>query len=239
MIDFGLSEVGLHNNLEDNIDKDNFREPISVNCTKKILGTANYIAPEIIIEDGEITDSVDYWALGVILYELYTEELPFYSNTISETLDNIANCRINWEILYNSEFISKEACDLIKYFLTFNKDKRWSFKNIKQIKEHNYFKGIDWTNIKKQSNVSLKKYVCTKIKKDNIETENTSNNEDLYQNLGLEKKKSNIEYCSKKIDNLYEKNLALIKSNINVGKKILDVDLEGLEIKDFIDDLDY
>ena len=85
---------------------------VSANSTKKVLGTANYIAPEMITEEGEITDSVDYWALGVILYELYTEDLPFYSNSVNETLDNIVNCRINWELLQNAEFISEEAFDL-------------------------------------------------------------------------------------------------------------------------------
>ncbi len=132
MIDFGLSEVGLHNKIEDNIEKDKFNELVSVNYTKKVLGTANYIAPEMIAEEGEITDSVDYWALGVILYELYTEDLPFYSTSVNETLDNIVNCRINWELLQNAEFISEEAFDLIKSFLIFNKDKRWSHKNIKE-----------------------------------------------------------------------------------------------------------
>ncbi len=238
MIDFGLSEVGLHNKIEDNIEKDKFNELVSVNYTKKVLGTANYIAPEMIAEEGEITDSVDYWALGVILYELYTEDLPFYSNSINETLDNILNCRINWELLQSAEFITEEAFDLIKSFLIFNKDKRWSYKNMKQIKEHDFFKGIDWCSIKKQSNISLRKYVCSKIKKEKELTESVKN-EELSLKLGLEKKKSNIDFCSKKIDNLYEKNLALIKSNINVGKKILDAELEGLEIKDFIHDLDY
>ena len=227
-----MSELGLQNEIENNIEKQKLSE------TKKILGTANYIAPEIIIDDGEITEAVDYWALGIILYELFTEALPFYSISVSEIFDNIVNSKIDWEILKNSEFISENAYDLIKKFLEFEKDKRWSSKNIKNIKEHNFFKGIDWQNIKKTTNLSLKKYVCEKIKKESLMlNEDKNGSEPIKENQN--ELTQIIDFCSKKIDNLYEKNLALIKSNINGSKKLLEVEFEGLEIKDFIDDLDY
>lgn len=85
LIDFGISDIGLKKNknlifdaneeLETNKDDDN--EPRNVNnfnfsdnhglrnTRKKVLGTAYYMAPEIIKEE-PITNAVDYWALGRI-----------------------------------------------------------------------------------------------------------------------------------------------------------------------------
>jgi len=49
--------------------------------TKKIFGTANYLAPEI-LSDEIHGKEVDYWAVGVIIFELLVGRLPFYDPEI-------------------------------------------------------------------------------------------------------------------------------------------------------------
>ena len=185
------------------------------------------------INDGEITEAVDYWALGVILYELFTEKLPFYTNSVNDICDNIVNLRIDWDLLRNAEYISSEAFDLVNKFILCDKNLRWSSKNMREIKRHKFFDGIDWENIKKTSNLLLKNYVCVKLKKECEMVCEVSNNNDIPIDRFNSK---DVDYCSKKVDNLYEKNVALIKSNINIGKKIIGLEFEGLEIKDFIEE---
>ena len=78
--DFGISEIGLFNNkyaITNKTDKDEY-----IN-TGKILGTQNYMAPEV-IQENKVSTATDYWAVGVILYELYTNKTPFYYGNIEE-----------------------------------------------------------------------------------------------------------------------------------------------------------
>jgi serine/threonine protein kinase len=88
LIDFGISDIGLKKNKNLIFDKNdwenetykeedndfmngnnfNFSDNHGLkNTRKKVLGTAYYMAPEIIKEE-PITNAVDYWALGIILF---------------------------------------------------------------------------------------------------------------------------------------------------------------------------
>lgn len=44
--------------------------------TFTIIGTSHYMAPEVLLRKG-YSFSADYWSLGVLLYELFCEKLPF------------------------------------------------------------------------------------------------------------------------------------------------------------------
>ena len=51
-------------------------QPKPVEPKKRILGTAQYMAPEV-IKGEEHTHSLDFWSLGVVAYEFLTGSLPF------------------------------------------------------------------------------------------------------------------------------------------------------------------
>ena len=61
---------------------------------KRIIGTADYIAPEVVSMQGTATFLVDYWAVGIILYECLTGKLPFNAQTEQEVFRNILNMPI-------------------------------------------------------------------------------------------------------------------------------------------------
>lgn len=62
----------------------------------RLIGTPDYIAPEII--SGESLDnlSIDWWSFGVIAYEMMVGCRPFCADSIDEIIENITNLNIEW-----------------------------------------------------------------------------------------------------------------------------------------------
>ena len=69
-----------------------------------ILGTANYLAPELCSAENEADERADLFALGVMLFEMLTGRLPYPSGTMTETLHshrhdwpaNLRDCPDDW-----------------------------------------------------------------------------------------------------------------------------------------------
>lgn len=128
--DFGLSYIGIVNQQAN--------ENPSIPKAKSIVGTPDYIAPEIILnETHDVT--ADYWSLGVILYEFLVGTPPFHGSSEQETFDNIVSCRYT----IDEEFdLSKKAIDLIQRLLTVNPSERLGSRDISDIINHPFFNGV-------------------------------------------------------------------------------------------------
>ena len=170
LTDFGISEIGLlHNKYvitnKINPESENTEEDKWVD-SGKILGTQNYMAPEV-IKCGKITYKTDYWSVGVILYELFANQTPFYNGNLEETFENILNLRIDWET-FDKEVedgkVKEIAKDLISKFLVLDPLKRWGDINIEEVKAHKFFKNFDWANVKTMKNLLVLKHVSERIK---------------------------------------------------------------------------
>ncbi|CAK69956.1 unnamed protein product (macronuclear) [Paramecium tetraurelia] len=106
------------------------------------VGTPEYIAPEILLKSGHNT-SVDWWSLGILLYEMLVGYTPFRDT--SNNLRMIENKIIQSEIVF-PDFLSTEAKDIISQLL--NKDYRNRLGNsVDQIKKHLFFSQINWDDI--------------------------------------------------------------------------------------------
>ena len=188
----------------------------------KTEGTLFYMAPELFTNDFPVGKSIDYWAIGIVLYELFTFKVPFEAETQEQTRQNIIDYNINWEPMYSEE-VSKNyknyidcTVDLIKKFIFFNPEQRWGDNNFKDIQNHEFFKGFDWVNIKKIKNSAvlshLKKIVeknNKKIKELNKEKRDKSNG-NLICEVDLAYDESNAKF-SQRIDNLQKRNNELKK----------------------------
>lgn len=156
LADFGLckcSEINFDNpfsNLtkieEDKVEKANseiFQR--SRKLAFSTVGTPDYIAPEIFNKTG-YDEKVDWWSLGVIFFEMVVGYPPFYSDEPKITCQKILNWKKTFKVPRDAN-LSKEATDLI-YKLVCDKDERLGTNGATEIKQHPFFKGVDWNNIR-------------------------------------------------------------------------------------------
>lgn len=113
----------------------------------RIIGTPDYIPPEIIKGADFNNPGGDFWSLGVMLFEFLTGIPPFNDDTIDQIFDNILNLRIPWDSINIGDeegCLSESAVDLIKKILVLDPRKRLT---VEGIKKHSFFKGFFFINI--------------------------------------------------------------------------------------------
>ena len=109
------------------------------------VGTPDYIAPEVIRQKG-YGQEIDWWSLGVIMFEMMIGYPPFFSESSTETCKKILDWRNTLNI--RSEVnISKEAEDILRRLIS-DPETRLGVNGADEIKNHPFFKGIDWNHIK-------------------------------------------------------------------------------------------
>ncbi|XP_044519956.1 serine/threonine-protein kinase N3 [Gracilinanus agilis] len=122
--DFGLCKEGM-----------GFGDRTSTFC-----GTPEFLAPEV-LTDESYTRAVDWWGLGVLLYEMLVGECPFPGDTEEEVFD----CIVNEEAPY-PHFLSVEGLALIQKLLQKCPEKRLGAgrRDAEEIKVHPFFRSTDW-----------------------------------------------------------------------------------------------
>ena len=234
---FKLSDFGLSKTINEKeikiADEDHSQEKSSEGSSisslmdsdhddDKIEGTLYYMSPELFTGDYPVGKTIDYWAIGIIIFELFTFKVPFEANTQEEAKQNIINYSLNWDPIYSEEVRKHykdnidSAIDLIKKFIFFNPSHRWGDNDFDKIKSHEFFKGFDWVNIKSIKSPAVLTYLKKVVEKNNqkIKEFNKGNGGENNTNIICEE---NLTYdeenkkFSQRIDNLQKRNNELIK----------------------------
>ncbi|XP_029003107.1 microtubule-associated serine/threonine-protein kinase 3-like isoform X2 [Betta splendens] len=146
LTDFGLSKIGLMNmttNLyEGHIEKDT-REFVD----KQVCGTPEYIAPEVILRQG-YGKPVDWWSMGIILYEFLVGCVPFFGDTPEELFGQVVSDEIVWP--EGEDTLPSDAQDLITRLLRQSPLDRLGTGGATEVKYHPFFLGLDWNGLLRQ-----------------------------------------------------------------------------------------
>uniref|UniRef100_A0A672HYC2 Protein kinase C n=1 Tax=Salarias fasciatus TaxID=181472 RepID=A0A672HYC2_SALFA len=152
---FHCVPVSLHRDLKlDNVmlDKDGHIKIADFGmCRENVFGeskattfcgTPDYIAPEILL-GLKYTFSVDWWSFGVLVYEMLIGQSPFQGDDEEELFEAIRT-----EFPHYPRWISKEAKSLLEQL--FERDPCRRLGVIGKIREHPFFKSINWTALERR-----------------------------------------------------------------------------------------
>eukprot|EP01018_Ginkgo_biloba_P020158 Gb_28975 [translate_table: standard] len=118
-------------------------EPIR--ASNSFVGTEEYIAPEIITGAGH-SSVIDWWALGILLYEMLYGYTPFRGKTRQKTFANILRKNLKFP---SSIPVSMDAQQLIQGLLHRDPTHRLgSYEGANEIKQHLFFRGVHWALIR-------------------------------------------------------------------------------------------
>ncbi|KAM4662874.1 serine/threonine-protein kinase N3 isoform 2-T2 [Discoglossus pictus] len=122
--DFGLCKEGM-----------GFGDHTSTFC-----GTPEFLAPEV-LTDTSYTHAVDWWGLGVLIYEMLVGECPFPGDEEEEVFDSI----VNEEVRY-PRFLSSEAINIIRKLLRKSPERRLGAGSgdAEEIKPQPFYQDLDW-----------------------------------------------------------------------------------------------
>eukprot|EP01100_Stratorugosa_tubuloviscum_P003133 TRINITY_DN1746_c0_g4_i1.p1 TRINITY_DN1746_c0_g4~~TRINITY_DN1746_c0_g4_i1.p1 ORF type:complete len:530 (-),score=166.51 TRINITY_DN1746_c0_g4_i1:112-1701(-) len=123
LVDFGLAKQ---------LEKGNTR-------TFTLCGSPPYLAPEMLTGVG-YTQSIDWWALGCLLYEMMTGLPPFYD----EDDRKIPRMILHQQLVLDPAIFSNDCRLILSQFLHRNPTKRLGANGAQEVKSHSLFKNINW-----------------------------------------------------------------------------------------------
>eukprot|EP01022_Parablepharisma_sp_SALTPOND_P025582 TRINITY_DN59_c0_g7_i1.p1 TRINITY_DN59_c0_g7~~TRINITY_DN59_c0_g7_i1.p1 ORF type:complete len:795 (+),score=65.68 TRINITY_DN59_c0_g7_i1:112-2496(+) len=130
LTDFGLSKEGVMDNIS----------------AKSFCGSVAYLAPEMLRRTGH-GKSVDWYLLGVLLYELVVGQPPYFTSNREQLFKNIQTAPLKLPM-----FLSAEIKNLLIALLNRNPQKRLGAGKLDadEIKAHPWFKGVKWDDVLKR-----------------------------------------------------------------------------------------
>jgi len=130
-----LTDFGLAKQLGSDTEK-----------AQSFVGTPEYLAPEMIQGEGH-GKAVDWWCLGILLYELTVGITPFYSGNVDEMYHKIVHAKLRFP-----PRLSDDCKSLITALLKRDPAERIgsSDYDVEEIKRHKFFNGFNFEKLMKK-----------------------------------------------------------------------------------------
>ncbi|OTB15996.1 hypothetical protein K445DRAFT_105610 [Daldinia sp. EC12] len=131
LCDFGLSKANLTQN----------------DTTNTFCGTTEYLAPEVLLDEAGYTKMVDFWSLGVLVFEMCCGWSPFYAEDTQQMYKNIAFGKVR----FPRDTLSQEGRNFVKGLLNRNpKHRLGAIDDAEELKRHPFFADVDWDILAKK-----------------------------------------------------------------------------------------
>ena len=131
LCDFGLSKANLTKN----------------DTTNTFCGTTEYLAPEVLLDESGYTKMVDFWSLGVLVFEMCCGWSPFYADDTQQMYKNIAFGKVK----FPQRALSQDGKNFVKGLLNRNPRHRLGAQHdAEELKKHAFFADIDWELLAKK-----------------------------------------------------------------------------------------
>jgi len=156
LCDFGLSKANLTKNA----------------TTNTFCGTTEYLAPEVLLDEAGYTKMVDFWSLGVLVFEMCCGWSPFYAEDTQQMYKNIAFGKVR----FPRDTLTTEGRNFVKGLLNRNpKHRLGANTDAQELKEHPFFGDIDWIALtKKQLTPPFKPKLSSETDTSNFDPEFTN-----------------------------------------------------------------
>lgn len=129
LCDFGLSKANLNDG----------------GTTNTFCGTTEYLAPEVLLDDQGYTKMVDFWSLGVLVFEMCCGWSPFYAEDNQQMYKNIAFGKVR----FPKDALSPEGRNFVKGLLNRNpKHRLGATDDARELRAHPFFADVDWEQLR-------------------------------------------------------------------------------------------
>lgn len=131
LCDFGLSKANLAKN----------------DTTNTFCGTTEYLAPEVLLDEAGYTKMVDFWSLGVLVFEMCCGWSPFYAEDTQQMYKNIAFGKVR----FPRDALSADGRSFVKGLLNRNPSHRLGAKgDAEELMAQPFFHDVDWDALSKK-----------------------------------------------------------------------------------------
>ena len=172
--------------------------------TKESPGTFSYMAPEIIFHE-KTNISLDYYSLGIIVYELMKGIRPYVEFSAKETKDYLLANQFSMKRYAVPEGWGIESADFINRLLLKNPKERLGASGTKELKNHCWFRGFNFKDLYK---FKIKSPIIVENKKDEVKIKTIDKETYKRYNRIMKSHEYKTAFKSFLYFNLYDQNLS-------------------------------